>query len=322
MIYRRVIGHASQLAALAMMLLAVEPVPAETPETILIRAALDKDLRGRRRANVELMVKAYDEDRFVVYDGHASASASGWDPVFDDRDVYARQLASEVESHRYEIQRTVVVINVWKDKAFVTTTDSGFVVDRASSERVEYFERRLWTLAKLDEEWLVTGIVADYGDLTAGARPSGIPNQEAQQVVELLMDEAGAWSDGSASGITGAADEAFVAVESKFSSNPAEWLIMFTDRDEYGEWLDKRLERVDYTITREVIHVSTGADGREAVAVSRDQVRAAPLAGDAVYEQERLNYWLLHKKGGDWVVSWVFWKSKEIPFTSNTAALR
>ncbi|MBT5058740.1 MAG: hypothetical protein HOM68_19515 [Gemmatimonadetes bacterium] len=304
------------LVAALLLVLPTQTRAAETAETILIRAALGKDLSGRRRGDVELLVQAYDQDRFVVYDGGTSASAAGWTPLVTGGDAYGEHVAQQLQAHRFDISRAVVFINVWDDKAFVTTTDSGSVIDRESGVSSDYFERRLWTFFKQDEEWLATGLINAYGDTTDSAPVTGIADE---QVAQMLRDEAAAWTDGSAGDAAGVVDEEFVAVESLFSANPAKWLIVFGDKDEYREWLDERFERLDYNIEREILHVAVGAAGGEAVAVTRDQIRATPNAGSSAHEQERVSYWLLQQQGGNWVVTWVFWKSKAIP--GSTAAL-
>ncbi len=307
------------LLPVVLMLLPPTPIEAaETAETILIRTALSKDLAGRRRGDADLVVDAYDEERLVVYNGGGSASAAAWTPLFNDRDAYVDQIAEQLRLNRYDINREVVFMQVWGDKAFVTTTDSGFVIHRESEISTPLHERRLWTLNKQDDEWLVTGLVADYGDTTDGAVPTGIANE---QVANVLREEAAAWSKGSVSGVVGHVDDEFVAIESFFSANPAKWLIIFGDRDEYRLWLDERLDRVDYTVKREILHVAVGAKGQEAVAVTRDQIRAEPIAGDAIHEQERLSHWLLTRQGGDWAISWVFWKAADIPLAGSTAVL-
>lgn len=313
--HRMRLGLAGLLAALLLLPAAIQA--AETAETILIRAALSKDLNGRRRSDTELALDAYDDERFVAYDAGGSTMAVTWTPTHGDRETYGADLEKQLTARRYDILRQVVFINVWKDKAFVTTIDSGFVQTRPSGERTTYFDRRLWTFAKQDDEWLATGVVSAFGDTTDGALPTGIDDTD---VAQLLRDEAAAWTQDSPSGVASAVSEEFVAVESHESSNPAKWLIVFADRDEYREWLDDRLERVDYTVEREVVSVNVGAGGAEAVAVTRDRVRAAPRAGDVVYQQERLNYWLLSKTGGSWKVEWVFWKSKDLT-PGSTAAL-
>jgi|GEM_PF-703206 hypothetical protein len=288
----------------------------ETAETLLIRAALGKDLSGRRRGDIELLIEAYDEEHLVVYDGGGSASVAGWTPLLVGRDTYGEHVAQQLQARRYDISREVVFMSVWEDKAFLTTKDSGFVIDRLSEKSSNYFERRLWTFSKLNDEWLATGVVEAYGDTYDGAMNAGIADED---VAQLLRDEAAAWSAGSPGSVAGFVDDDFVAVESHFSANPAKWLIIFSDKDAYREWLDDRLDHVDYTVEREILHVAVGADGREAVAVTRDQIRAAPNAGSSVHEQERVNQWLLRQQGGSWVITWVFWKSKPIP--DSTAAL-
>lgn len=314
---------ARSLSILALGLLVLCPEmarAAETAETILIRTALSRDLTGRRRGNAELMAAAYSEDRFVVYDAASSSSALGWTPTFGDHSRYEADLGRQLAVNRYDVARAVVFIGVWKDKAFVTTIDSGRVIDRQTSTATPYYDRRLWTFTKEDEEWLATGFVSAYGDTITGAASAGIADE---QIAKVLRDEAAAWNEGSPGGVAGFVDEEFVAVESQFSANPAAWLIIFADRDEYSEWLEERLDRVAYTVQREVLSVSVGADGQEAVAVTRDHVKAAHKAGDAVHEQPRLTYWLLRRQGGDWLITWAFWKSKELPLPTagGTAAL-
>jgi len=88
------------LVAALLLVLPTQTRAAETAETILIRAALGKDLSGRRRGDVELLVQAYDQDRFVVYDGGTSASAAGWTPLVTGGDAYGEHVAQQVGAGR------------------------------------------------------------------------------------------------------------------------------------------------------------------------------------------------------------------------------
>lgn len=289
----------------------------ETAETILIRQALEKDRSGRRRGDAELVLSAYDEDRFVAYDAGGFIDGRGWTVLHDSRDGMARALEMDLALRRYDIKRAVVVINVWKDKAFVTTVDSGMVIDVATGTRSPYGQSLLWTFRKLDDEWLATGVIVALGDTTDGPASGRV---EADDVVKALQEHAAQWSSGNRSGITGGLTEEAVAVDAYFSSNPAKWLIVFADRQEIDEWLDDRLETVDYSLERSVLHAVVQGD--EAVAVTRDRVTATYASGDARLTEDRLSTWLLTRSGGSWQVAWVLWKTKLFDPADGATALR
>jgi hypothetical protein len=301
-------------ALVVFLLLPMDSLFAATAETILIRQTLEKDRSGRRRGDAELVLSAYDEDRFVAYDAAGSIDARAWSVLHDSRESMGQALEADLSVRRYDIKRSVVFINVWKDKAFVTTLDSGAVIDAATGARSPYAESLLWTFRKLDEEWLATGVIVSLGDLTTGPATGRV---EADEVAESLMDHVQQWNDDSHSGITGTLSEEAVIIDSYFSPNPALWLIIFSDREEIDEWLDDRLAAVDYSIDRKVEHAVVTGD--EAVAVTRDRITATYSSGAESLTEERLSTWFLTRSGGSWVVTWAWWKTK--PFQSGATAL-
>ena len=109
-------------------------------------------------------------------------------------------------------------------------------------------------------------------------------------------------------------------VDAYFSSNPAKWLIVFADREEIDEWLDDRLEVVDYSLERSVLHAAV--HGAEAVAVTRDRVTATYASGDARVTEDRFSTWLLTRSGGSWQVDWALWKTKPFGPAEGATALR
>lgn len=288
-----------------LLLPANQATAAETAETILIRQALEKDRSGRRRGDAELVMSAYDQDRFVAYDAGGSIDGRNWSVLHDSRESVASALATDLAARRYDIQRAVVFIHVWKTKAFVTTVDSGAVIDGATGARSPYTQSSLWTFRKLDEEWRATGVVVALGD-TADAPAQG--QLTAPEVATALDEHAAAWSQDSHSGVVGGLAEDVVIVDSYFSSNPAKWLIIFGDREEFDEWLGPRLENVDYDVESTVLHAV--AQGDEAVAVSHTKVTATYASGEARVVDDRINTWLLSRSGGSWDVHWAWWKSK------------
>ena len=290
---------------------------AETAETILIRQALDKDRTGRRRGDAELALSAYDEERFVVYDGGGSIDARGWSVLHGSRDAAALALEADLAAHRYDIKREVIFMGVWKNKAFVTTVDSGAVIDGATGARSPYSDRRLWTFRKLDEKWLATGAIVALGD-TADGPASG--KVEANDVASAVQAHAAEWSDDSHSGVVGGFTEDAVIVDSYFSTNPALWLIVFSDREEFDEWLDDRLKNVGYSIESTVLHAVSSGD--EAVAVTRQRITATYASGEAKLVEDRYNTWLLTRSGGSWLVDWAWWKTKPYDNASEATSPR
>jgi ketosteroid isomerase-like protein len=294
-------------AALALTLLipAESTQAAETAETILIRQALEKDRSGRRRGDAELVLSAYDDDRIVVYDAGGSIDGRNWSVLHDSRDEVATALETDLSTRRYDIQRQVIFIGVWKNKAFVTTIDSGATIDGASGSRTPYAQSRLWTFRKLDEEWLATAVIVALGDTTDGPAAGRV---EADDVAQAVQAHAAEWSNDSHSGVLGGLTEDVVIVDSYFSTNPAKWLIVFSDHEEFDEWLDDRLQNVDYAIESTVLHAV--AKGDEAVAVSRQRITATYASGESQIVEDRYNTWLLTRSGSSWLVDWAWWKTK------------
>jgi hypothetical protein len=274
----------------------------ETAETILIRQTLEKDRSGRRRGDVELMMSACHES-FVTYDARGYIDPAGW--VVEHESLEAREAAlrAELEANRYEIARRVTFLQVWKEKAVATVEDSLWVTDRASSERRRDGETSLWTFRKLDEDWLATSLVANLGDSTAGPY-SGSAGEPDADIARVLGSEAEAWGQGSAGGILDLYDDEYLGIDQLHSSNTAKILITFSDAEELEEWLDQRLELVDYDLERKVVQTTVGPEGNEAVAITEETVVASRRLGDAVDKASRRMAWALSRSGGDWKVTW------------------
>lgn len=291
---------------LAVLLLPMQPLQAaETAETILIRQTLEKDRSGRRRGDAELVLSAYDKDRFVAYDAGGSIDARNWSVLHDSRASVASALKTDLAQRRYDIHRAVVFMGVWKAKAFVTTVDSGAVIDVATGARTPFLQSQLWTFRKLDEEWRATGVIMSIDD---GEDTPAQGQVVAKDVAAAVNAHAAAWSKDDRSGVLDGLDDEVVIVDSYFSANPAAWLIIFGDREEFDTWLGPRLKNVDYDIESSVLHAVSRGD--EAIAVSRTLVTATYASGDAKIVDDRVNTWLLSRSGGSWDVQWAWWKSK------------
>ena len=196
----------------------------------------------------------------------------------------------------------------WKNKAFVTTLDVGQVIDSSTGARAPYSQRRLWIFHKLDEKWLVTGAIVDLGDIDSGPADGRV---EAADVARAVQDHAAQWSAGSHSDIVAGVTEDVVITDAYFSTNPASWVIIFGDREEFDEWLGDRLENVTYAIESTVLHAV--AKGDEAVAVSRQRITATYASGEARIVEDRYNTWLLTRASGSWLVNWAWWKTTPDP---------
>ncbi|MEE2658783.1 MAG: hypothetical protein VX733_09790 [Candidatus Latescibacterota bacterium] len=282
----------------------------------MIRQTLEKDRSGRRRGDAELVMSAFRDNEVVVYDGHASIDTRAWTVLHESREAFGSSLVRDLQANDYDIERTVTFINVWEKRAFATVLDSGMVTDRATGESRVIIEEVLWTFLKEDEQWRATALVVDVGDSTSGPAAGSPPNAEVQ---EALVAEAAAWSEGNARDVLSHVDEGILVIECGYSSNPAKWLTIFSTFDELEKWVDGRLDRMDYEVDRQVVHTSVGANRSEAIAVTRDVIRAKYFAGDAEVRQERLSTWMLTRQGGDWKARQVLIKSK--PFAPTQAVL-
>jgi len=292
----------ASLIVAALLLLPGGPARAgETAETILIRQAIDKDRSGRRRSDSELAASICAE-QFVAYAGNNLIDPVGWTVQHEAPESYSASLTEELQRVRYDIRRSVTFQHVWKEKAMVTTVDSGWVIDRASGDKTEYASKTFWVFHKDGEEWLLRGLVEDLGDTTAAAQPPAGVTPDPD-IAALLEDEAAGWRDGDAAAILGCFDDEFTGYEGFFSSNPALWYIILEDAEELEELLDDRLPLVDYDLQREVIHTSVSTGGTEALAVTREQVTASPNQGDAKHRLNRRVAWTLSRKTGAWKVT-------------------
>ncbi len=278
---------------------------ADAAATLLIHQALGKELSGRRRGNVELMASAYDEKRFVVYDGGGRIDPVGWRVVHESASDYARALEEDLRASKYDIQRTYLLVNVLGGRAFVAVVDSGSVSERASGTASKYWVNDLWFFEKRDEEWFATGFIHDIGDSTAG-RFAGDAGVDAE-LEEFLKEEAQGWRDGSSGSLSGVYDDKITVVDAYGLITPASWIVVFSGEKVWKEWLDNRLELTTYDIEREIVHTSMGASGTEALAVAREKVTVGHTLGDATHSADRHVLWTLSKRGGSWRVTNLFW---------------
>lgn len=284
----------------------VAPLAAsETAETVLIRQILEKDRFGRRRGDAEVVTYGYDKDRFVVYDGAGSIDVRAWTVRHSSLEEYQASLEADLAANRYDISRAVLFLTVWKNRAFAATLDSGVVIDRAGDSRRGFVQRAMWSFLKEDEEWKATSLVIAVGDTADGGAAGRVEDQE---VAAALQEDARNWSEGSKGDILSGVQEDFVGNDCYYSSNPASWLTVFAGREEFGKWLEQRLEHVDYDIERTLLHAVSRGD--EAVAVTRDRITVTYTAGDARLEQDRTSAWLLTRRGGRWRVTCAWWKAK------------
>ncbi|HIG56119.1 MAG TPA: hypothetical protein EYG11_24920 [Candidatus Latescibacteria bacterium] len=270
----------------------------ETPETILIRQALSKDISGYRRADSELTLKTYDE-RFVAYQGHANGDPRAWTILHENRDALAKQINADLKAHRYETTRTIPLISVRTTHAFATTIDSGQVIDRTSGATTPVSIQRLWIFLKTEDQWLATAMVSDLGDALLPTAASGTHGD----IADLLQRESQAWEDGNPSDILGLFDEHFTGYDGHMAFKPATWTIVFSGIEEMGKWLDKRLPYTQYDLDRKILYSAVGPAGNEALAVTRETVAIQHTAGPAKHQKERYVLWTMSRRSGSWKIT-------------------
>ena len=273
---------------------------AETAETVLIRQTLDKDRVGRRRGDVDLIRSAYHED-LVVYDGNGFADPVGWMVQYEDPDSYTDALAADLADQRYDIDRTVLFLTVLESRAIGAVIDSGDVVDRSSGGSRPFREKSLWSFEKVADRWLATSLVHALGDSAAGPF-TGTP-QSSTEVEEFLKEETAAWNRGAAGVIAGSFDPECRIVDAVDAFDPAGWIILFSGLAEYADWLESRLQLVDYELEREILHSSVGPTGTEALAVGHERLSARHQLGTAQHAADRVVVWTLSKRTGDWLIT-------------------
>ena len=287
------------LSAIAVLSLFISATWPETPETILIRRTLANDLSGYRRADADLVLSGYHEDFFTLQ-GNGNADPRGWSVLYENLDAFVADLGQKLAGNRYETERTLPFIYVRGKQAMITSLDSGQVVDRKGGDSIDIRVRRFWTLRKVEEEWLITSLVDNLGDSAVAVQPGGAKESE---IVDLLQREEQAWENGSAGSITGLFDEQFIGYSGYGTIKPETWKIVFSNVEELEKWLDKRFQFTAYQLDREVIFTTVGADRRQALALTREQVRTTHEKGDVAHSMERYVLWTLSRRSGDWKIT-------------------
>lgn len=286
---------------LCLIALALPLVPAladETPETLLIRQALDNDKFGRRRGEVDLAMSAY-APQVVVYAGQRSADPRAWQVLHENLDGLKGAVEQDLRANRYDIERQVPFILVRGKKAIATTLDSGQVVERAAGVARPFRSECLWYFAKFEDKWLVTGVVQGIGD----ELPAPVAGRGAEEIAEVLRDEEEGWEQGSAGGLTGLYDEDFVIMDAGGLLRPEKWVLLLGAAEELEKWLDKRLQRTRYQLDRQVVHTYLSPGGREALVLTREQVAATYESGPASHQLERWVLWTLSRRSGSWKIT-------------------
>ena len=281
--------------------LALPLVPAladETPETLLIRQALDNDKFGRRRGEVELAMSAFAPE-VVVYGAQRSADPRAWQVLYEDREGLKEAVGRDLGANRYEIERQVPYIHVRGRKAIVTTLDSGQVVERVGGATRLYRSENLWYFTKFEDKWLVTGLVQEIG----GELPAPGASPLAGEITEILGDEEEAWEKASAGSMTGLYDENFSIMDAGGALRPQTWVLLLGTPEELEKWLEKRLPRTRYQLDRQVVHTYLSPGGREALALTREKVAATYESGPAGHELERWVLWTLSRRSGSWKIT-------------------
>ncbi len=273
---------------------------AETAETVLIRQTLDKDRVGRRRGDLDLIRSSYGED-FVAYSASGFADPVAWTVLHEDPDTYTQAVAADLAARRYDTVRTVLFLTVLENMAIGAVVDSGEVFDRSSKASRPFRDKSLWSFRKIEDRWLAQSVVQALGDSAAG--PFSGSRSPSAEIEQFLTDDAAAWNDGNAGTITASFDLESRIIDAAKKFDPAGWIILFTGVPEYGDWLDNRLQIVDYELEREILHASVGAGGTEALAVAHEKLTARHQLGTAVHSTERFVVWTLSKRTGDWLVT-------------------
>ena len=282
-----------------LVLFALPPLieASETPETLLIRQVLSNDISGYRRGDTELALGGYGE-HFVSYLGHQNGDPRSWTVRHESRDALAEQMTADVQTSRYEVTRTVPHILVRSTHAVATSIDSGQVVNRQNGATTPVYTQRLWTFHKTENDWHATAMVEGLGDTLLPATPSSDGS-----IIEVLQSEEQAWEEGSTSGIISLFDEYFTGYDGRSGFDPTTWRIVFSGAEEMEKWLDKRLPYVQYDLDRKVLHSAIGANGSEALAVTRETVAITHAKGPTKHSKERYVLWTLSRRSGSWKIT-------------------
>ncbi|NKB65730.1 MAG: hypothetical protein GKR89_01595 [Candidatus Latescibacteria bacterium] len=272
---------------------------AETPETVLIRRALDNVKFGYRRADLDLALSAF-APQVVVYEGNSNADPRGWTVRYESHDAFVQALTADLAQNQYELERSVPSIHVAGAKALVTTIDSGRVVNRQDKSSRPLYDRRLWTFVKQEDAWLATSFVQNLGDSTLAAQANAAADGPVAQILE---EERKAWEDGRSGSITDHFDEDFSGYAGAAALAPASWTILFQDIETFKTWTDKRLQFTDYALQRQMLYAHVGSQGQEAIALTRDKVSTSYKNGPAAHAQDRYVLWTLSRRSGSWKIT-------------------
>lgn len=284
---------------IALTLLPLVPALAqETPETLLIRQALDNDKFGRRRGEVDLALSAF-APKLVVYAGGRSADPRAWQVLHEDLEGFRAAVGQELRGGRYEIERQVPYIHVRGKKAIATTLDSGQVVDRAGGAGRAYRSECLWFFEKVEDKWLVTALAQEIGN----ELPAPATGAQAGEIAEVLRDEEEGWEQGSAGGLAGLYDEGAAILDAGGLLRPEKWVLLLGAGEEIENWLARRLQRIRYQLDRQLVYTHVSPGGGEALALTRERLNGTYESGPASHQLERWVLWTLSRRSGSWKIT-------------------
>jgi ketosteroid isomerase-like protein len=266
----------------------------ETPETILIRQALRMDLSGKRRSDSDLTLSVYSKN-FVSYDAENRNNPISWNIIIEGRQALQNSLENEIQTHRYDLQRTIPSVKVRGLLATATSLDSGNVVNRKTGEVQPVYETQFWTFVKNDDKWSITSAVRNMGNGSTESTKNSIDEDIKTLLTQISRDrESGDTSIGE-----NFFSKDFIGYDANNNLNPTSWNIIFSGAEEFSNYLTQRSPHVDYTINCKLTSAFIGPSGSEAIAMTRETIVASHKKGVSKHSIDRNVFWTISKQQED-----------------------
>jgi len=153
--------------------------------------------------------------------------------------------------------------------------------------------------------YLFTGIVAVIAALLFLRPVAAEEDINTIKIRSLLSNEASAWNRGRAGTILSSYASSFAGYSGKRSNDPRKWEVTFSSKEEFKDFVEKRLSSMSYSVERRVLYINYRGD--RAICLTRDSGKTTYKETGQERSFERYTLWTLVKEDDEWkVTSFIF----------------
>ena len=125
--------------------------------------------------------------------------------------------------------------------------------------------------------------------------------KDAIAIRKVLEDEKIGWKRGDIEKITEHYQPHFTGYDGVEKADPREWRILFSDLDEFKDYLEERFSKVEYDLKRTA--TKTEARNNRAYVVTQEQGKTTHKETEMPREFDHFNFWMLEKVDNEWKIT-------------------